>query len=193
MSRNAGMLGGSIPAPHPPHPHYCAASSARACRRRRDKAAPRGGNAPPCCDRRLPRKPCCRSDPLRHYGGAMLPVAASTTIVPVMCGCKEQKYLKMPGVVNVNENLSSLSSALDRKLLSETTVWGMSSSLVQVIVVPDLTFSSCGPKVKLPILIATSSAEAGTAIQTNMTAMPATQFVRSVALVIASSLAAVCR
>jgi hypothetical protein len=28
-----------------------------------------------------------------HCGGAMLPVAASTTIVPVICGCREQKYL----------------------------------------------------------------------------------------------------
>jgi hypothetical protein len=53
--------------------------------------------------------------------------------------------------VNVNENLSSLSSALERKLFSETTVWGMSSSLTQVTVVPDFTFNSWGPKVKLPI------------------------------------------
>ena len=42
-----------------------------------------------------------------------LPASASTTIEPVMCGCKAQKYAKLPGVVNVNENLSSVSSALD--------------------------------------------------------------------------------
>ena len=29
------------------------------------------------------------------------PVAASTTIVPVMCGCSEQKYSYVPGVVKV--------------------------------------------------------------------------------------------
>src|SRR4029077_16549947 len=26
-----------------------------------------------------------------HHGSALLPVAASTTTVPVMCGCREQK------------------------------------------------------------------------------------------------------
>jgi hypothetical protein len=29
----------------------------------------------------------------RRYGDAVLPVVASTTTVPVMGGCKEQKYL----------------------------------------------------------------------------------------------------
>ena len=72
----------------------------------------------------------------------MLPVAASTKIVPVMCGCNEQKYLYVPGVVNVNENLSSLSRVLDLKLLGETIVCGMSSSLTQTTVVPDFTFNS---------------------------------------------------
>src|SRR6185369_6277047 len=95
--------------------------------------------------------------------GAVLPVCASTITVPVMCGCSEQKYLYVPGVVNVKENLPSVSMTLERKLLADTTVCGMSSSLVQVTVVPALTFSSCGPKVKLPILTATSSADAGAA------------------------------
>jgi hypothetical protein len=40
---------------------------------------------------------------------------ASTTIAPIMCGCKEQKYSYVPGVVNVNENLSFVSNAFDLK------------------------------------------------------------------------------
>ena len=58
------------------------------------------------------------SRPIEHYCAALLPpIAASTTIAPVMCGCKEQKYSYVPGVVNVNENLSLVSSALDLKSL----------------------------------------------------------------------------
>src|SRR5262249_38451458 len=75
---------------------------------------------------------------IEHYCAAVLPV--STTIVPVMCGCKEQKYSYVPGVVNVNENLSLVSSAFDLKsLLLEATVCGMSSSLIQMTVVPAFT------------------------------------------------------
>jgi SOS response associated peptidase (SRAP) len=40
-------------------------------------------------------------------------VPASTTIEPVICGCKAQKYVNVPGVVNVNENLSPVSSTFD--------------------------------------------------------------------------------
>jgi hypothetical protein len=29
---------------------------------------------------------------IEHYCAALLPVAASTTMAPVMCGCNEQKY-----------------------------------------------------------------------------------------------------
>ena len=36
-----------------------------------------------------------------------------TTIVPVICGWMPQKYGNSPASVNVNENLSSVSSALD--------------------------------------------------------------------------------
>ena len=63
---------------------------------------------------------------IEHYCAALLlPIAASTTIAPVMCGCKEQKYSYVPGVVNVNENLSLVSSALDLKSLPlEATVCG---------------------------------------------------------------------
>ena len=34
-----------------------------------------------------------------------------------MCGCKAQKYEKLPGVVNVNENDSLVSSALELNAL----------------------------------------------------------------------------
>src|SRR4029453_7337018 len=67
-----------------------------------------------------------------------------------MCGCKEQKYSYVPGVVNVNENLSSVSSAFDLKNLPlETTVWGVSSSLIHVTVVPAFTAVRCGANAKL--------------------------------------------
>src|SRR5260221_12306326 len=122
MFRNAGMHANNILARRLPHRSRFAIDSGRGCRRRQDKAAPRHGRAPSCHDRRVLRTPCFPFAPLRHHCGATLPVAASTTIVPVMCGCKEQKYLLVPGVVNVNENLSSLSTAFDLRLLRETTV-----------------------------------------------------------------------
>src|SRR5262252_3309647 len=174
MSRNDGTHVDNIPVPHPPRPPCSARDSGQACKRRRDKAALRTGNVPPCHDRRLLRTPCRWSAPLLHFGGvALLPVAASTTIVPVMCGCKEQKYWYVPGVVNVNENLSSLSKAFDLKAnVDDVTVCGMSSSLVQMTVVPDFTFNSCGPKVKFPIFTEISSAPAGDAARSN-TATPA--------------------
>src|SRR5262249_61153427 len=141
----------------------------------RDKAKRRRESAPPCHDRRRLHTPCCRPAPLHHCFGAMLPVAASTTIVPVICGCKEQKYLNAPGVVNVNEKLPSVSSAFDRKLLGDTTVCGMSSSFVHVTVVPALTLSSCGPKVKFPILTAVASAaQTGVAAERTKVAINAT-------------------
>ena len=108
-------------------------------------------------------------------GGVALPVAVSTTIVPVMCGCKEQKYLYVPGVVNVNAYVPSVSSSLDRKLLGDTTVCGMSSSLVHATVVPAFTLNSSGPKVKFPILTAAaSSAQTGVATESKKAATPAT-------------------
>ena len=81
----------------------------------------------------------------------------------------------MPGVVNVNEYVPSVSSTFERKLLGDTTVCGMSSSLVQVMVVPALIFTSCGPKVKFPILIAAASAaQTGVAAKRRKTATAAT-------------------
>src|SRR6516164_5040387 len=175
MSRNVGTRADSIPVRHPRRRPYCAKDNAQACRHRRDKAKLRRENAPPCHDRRRLHTPCCRSAPLHHCCGVMLPVAASTTIVPVICGCKEQKYLKAPGVVNVIENVPSESSTFDRKLFGDTTVCGMSSSFVHVTVVPALTLSSCGPKVKFPILTAVASAaQTGVAARRRKAATPAT-------------------
>src|SRR6185437_8200716 len=170
MSRNAGMHADSIPARHPRRRPYCAKDSAQACKHRRDKAKQRRESAPPCHDRRRPHTPCCCPAPTHHCCGVMLPVAACTTIVPVMCGCKEQKYLYVPGVVNVNENLSSESSGFDRTFGIDTTVCGMSSSLTQVTVVPAFTVICCGLKVKLPILTGTSSDLAGEATSAAVTA-----------------------
>src|SRR5262249_32762448 len=175
MSRNGGTRVDNIPVPHPLRRRCCARGSEQVCTRRRGKAERRTENVPPCHDRRPIHTPCCWSAPLLHFGGvALLPVAASTTIVPVMCGCKEQKYWYVPGVVNVNENLSSLSRAFDLKLMVvDVTVCGMSSSLVQVTVVPDFTFNSCGPKVKFPIFTETSSALAGVVASSSRAATPA--------------------
>ena len=75
--------------------------------------------------------------------------------------------------MKLNEYVPSVSSTLDRKLLGDTTVCGMSSSLVQVIVVPAFTFNSCGPKVKFPILIAASAAQTGVAPKRRRAAAPA--------------------
>jgi hypothetical protein len=50
------------------------------------------------------------------------PVCASTITIPVMCGCSEQKYLKVPGVVNVNENFPSVSMTFERNAFGDTTV-----------------------------------------------------------------------
>src|SRR5262249_55784584 len=51
----------------------------------------------------------------------------------------------------------------------------MSSSFVRVTVVPALTLSSCGPKVKFPILTAVASAaQTGVAARRRKAATPAT-------------------
>src|SRR6266516_4586655 len=68
-------------------------------------------------------------------------------MAPIMCGCNEQKYSYVPGVVNVKENLSPVSSAFDLNSLSlEATVCGASSSLIQVTVVPAFTVMRWGMK-----------------------------------------------
>src|ERR1700704_2613468 len=80
-------------------------------------------------------------------------------MVPVMCGCKEQKYSYVPGVVKVNENLSFVSSVFDLKsLLLPTTTLGMSSSLTQVTVVRAFTLTRCGAKMKWSICTSVSAA-----------------------------------
>src|SRR5262249_39451643 len=59
----------------------------------------------------------------------------------------------------VKEKLSSVSRALDLKaLVEDATVCGMSSSLVQVTIVPAFTVSFSGPNVKLAILTLVSAA-----------------------------------
>ena len=70
--------------------------------------------------------------------------------------------------MNVNENLSSVSSVFDLKsLLLEATVCGMSSSLIQVTVVPAFTVMRCGAKVKLSIFTCVSAACAEAAGKAN--------------------------
>ena len=87
--------------------------------------------------------------------------------------------------MKVNEYVPSESSTLDRKLLGDTTVCGMSSSLVQVIVAPAFTFNSCGPKVKFPILTAASAAQTGVAAKRRRAAAPAaTKFFGAFVLII---------
>src|ERR1039457_4321079 len=67
---------------------------------------------------------------------------------------REQKYEYVPGLVGVNENLSSVSSAFDLNRLSLlTTVCGMSSRFFQVIRVPVFTVTVTGVKLKLSIVI----------------------------------------
>jgi hypothetical protein len=67
----------------------------------------------------------------------------------------------------------------------------MSSSLVQVTVVPAFTFNSCGPNVKFPIFMATSSARAGVAVRRSKAATPATtRFVSDLIIFPLSSAAA---
>src|SRR5215469_9089870 len=67
----------------------------------------------------------------------------------------EQKYEYVPAFVKVNENLSSVSSALDLNTLGSselTTVCGISSRLIHVTVVPAATVKVAGKKLKLSIL-----------------------------------------
>src|ERR1700730_14053004 len=83
-----------------------------------------------------------------------------TTIVPLMCGWIEQKYLYVPGLSKVNENLSSVSSAADLKVAPASalvTVCGSSSLLVQVTLVPGATARIAGEKAKMLIVHAFGS------------------------------------
>src|SRR5262249_2856459 len=62
---------------------------------------------------------------------------------------------------------------MERKLLGDTTMCGMSSSLVQVTVVPAFTVNSCGPNVKFAILTVASAAQTGVAARSRKAATPA--------------------
>src|SRR6185369_17860620 len=85
-------------------------------------------------------------------------VRYSTFTTPVICGCSEQKYLYSPGAVNVNEKAPSVSMVFDLNLPAHTTVWGMSSRLVQVTVWPTLTVSCAGSNTKLSMCTANGAA-----------------------------------
>src|SRR3984893_17568196 len=112
---------------------------------------------------------------IKHYCAALLPVAASTTMAPVMYGCTEQKYWYAPGVVKVNENLSPVSSAFDLKsFVLEATVCGTSSSLIQVTVVPAFTATRCGMKACWSIFTSVSAACAEAAGKANAAERTAT-------------------
>src|SRR5262244_3350693 len=82
--------------------------------------------------------------------------------MPTMCAWIVQKYLKLPAVVKVNENLSPVSRACDLNRVSlSTIVCGSSSLLTQVTVVPTGTVRCAGTKLQLLISIVFSSADAG--------------------------------
>src|ERR1700693_3943989 len=75
----------------------------------------------------------------------------------VIFGWIEQKYSYVPGLSNLNENLSSVSSAFDLNTsVVLTTVCGISSLFTHIMVVPAATMMSCGMKLKLSILTTTS-------------------------------------
>src|SRR5215467_13196382 len=72
----------------------------------------------------------------------------------------EQKYGYVPAFSNLKENFSSESNTLDLNAFGSselTTVWGMSSWLVQVTVVPTETDKAAGPKLKLSIFTSAAS------------------------------------
>src|SRR5713226_10259740 len=81
-----------------------------------------------------------------------------TMTLPVIFGWIEQKYGYVPALLKVKENFSSVSSTLDLKTPSVlTTVWGISSRLAHVTVVPTDTVNVAGPKLKLSIFISVIS------------------------------------
>src|SRR6266478_5845624 len=83
-----------------------------------------------------PGRPSFPVRPQRPADHGDLP-AGLTTIFPTMRGCIEQKYSYSPGAVKVLEKVSSVSRAADLNFPSfSRTVWGLSSALVQVTVVP---------------------------------------------------------
>src|SRR3569833_2680765 len=87
--------------------------------------------------------------------------------------------MKSPGVVNVNENESPVSSGFDLMLLRGlATVCGMSSLLVQTTVSPAFTFTSFGLKVKLSMPTLISAAPAGLSARDAISAAPAARAVR---------------
>jgi hypothetical protein len=85
-----------------------------------------------------------------------------------------------PGLLKMKENVSSVSSAFDRKApFVSTTVCGMSSLLTQVTFVPGATVRAAAVKVKLSIRTVTTcdvaavTCEAGSSHRTATPASPA--------------------
>jgi len=90
-------------------------------------------------------------------GAAVVVVAAVTTIVPCMKLCTRQWYVKVPAVLNVNENVPPLAGMhpldtvtlqllglLSNAPVSDVTLCPSGSWLVQVTVVPAGTVSDGG-------------------------------------------------
>jgi len=73
----------------------------------------------------------------------------------------------------VNVKVPSVSMVLDLNLPTHTTVWGMSSRLVQVTVWPTFTVSCAGTNTKLSMCTATSSARAAPAGRAATALLPA--------------------
>src|SRR3954469_7146355 len=92
-----------------------------------------------------------------------------------MCGCSEQKYLYSPAAVNVNAKVPSVSMVFERNFPAQTTVWGMSSRLVQVTVWPTFTESWAGAKTKLSMCTASGSAASSARAVTTGRSMVATK------------------
>src|SRR5579864_593247 len=100
-----------------------------------------------------------------------------TTTFAVIFGWIEQKYSYVPGLSNVIENLSSVSSAFDLIVPSLfLTVCGTSSWFTQVTVVPAATVRSPGMKAKLSIFTSAGPFATGAPAAANKCVpFPATQ------------------
>src|ERR1700690_3927506 len=83
-----------------------------------------------------------------------------TIIVPFICAWIEQRYSYLPGSLNVNENLSPVSSPFDLNVLPSTltTVCTSSSLLVHVTCVPAGIVNSFGTNVKLSMFTSFAAA-----------------------------------
>ena len=101
--------------------------------------------------------------------------------------------------MNVNEKVPSVSIVFDLNLPAHTTVWGMSSRLVQVTVWPTFTVSWAGSNTKLSMCTAKGTLESSArAVPTGRSMVATTAMPKSRRLIefiagILFSPAAVCR